>query len=114
MLKTTIAEAIVALDDLLKALNDAYWDVNDINTKDCLFDVITTLHEESNELAKLSIEDHSMPYEPITIGLRAACKKFNLINESADTWFIRTTTAEKVRESLPKVASLISSECLVG
>lgn len=114
MQKTTIADAATALEDLLKALNDAYWDVNHIDQKDCLFDIISILHGESNELAKLSIEDHYMPYEPITIGLRAACKKFSYLNAHIDQWFIRTTTAENIADALPKVAALVSDECLAS
>lgn len=113
MQQTSIAEAILALDELLQALNDAYWEVNNINQKDALFDIVTTLHEETNELAKLSIEDHSMPYEPITAKFRSSCKKMSVVQKNIESWFIRTTTSERVSVALPKAAALISDECLI-
>lgn len=113
MQQTSIAQAIIALDELLQALKDAYWDVNNINQKDALFDLVSTLHDESNELAKLSIEDHSMPYEPITLDFRASCKKMSALQQNLEGWFIRTTTVKKIAVALPNVAALISEDCLI-
>lgn len=114
MRQTSIAEAMIALEELLQALNDAYWEVNNVNQKDALFDIVTTLHEETNELAKLSIEDHSMPYEPITAKFRSSCKKLKVVQINIESWFIRTATSERVAIALPKAAALISEECLIG
>ncbi|WNO11393.1 hypothetical protein [Teredinibacter sp. KSP-S5-2] len=112
MERVIIAKAVTTLEELLGALNNAYWEAINIHQKDTLFDVITSLHEELNELAKLSVEDHDMAYEPITLTFRSCCRKLKYLASKIDEWFPRTSTAEQLEHTVTEAAALISNQCL--
>lgn len=104
----SITSAIKTLSPLLKALEYAYWDASDIALKDRVFDLITRIHIEIDELSKLSVADMEMPYEPITPEFASCCNKLSYFMSNLDTLFPRTVTAAKLTESLPKAASLLN------
>ncbi len=106
MSRTSIADAVVALEELLTALTDAYWDTSELDRKDCIFDLVTSLFAELNELAKLSVEDHSMTYEPITVEFHSSMTNLKHIQNNIDDWFPRSRTAKRLQDSLPSVAKL--------
>lgn len=106
MSRATISDAIHYLEELLKALTNAYWEASDIQRKDCVFNMVTTLFAELNELSKLSIEDHSMTYEPVTGDFHSSLPNIRLIHNSIELWFPRTTTAKNLQSTIPPVIAL--------
>lgn len=112
MERVTIARAVTTLEELLEALNNAYWEANSIGQKDVVFDLISSVHDELNELAKLSVDDHGMSYEPITIQFRRCCSKLKNLSSNTDDWFPRMVTAQKLQSSINEAAKLISEQCL--
>ncbi len=112
MERVTIAKAVTALEEFLETLNHAYWEANNINQKDVLFDLISSIHDELNELAKLSVEDHDMAYEPITSQFSSCCSKFKNLTCKTDDWFPRMSTAKKLEKAINEVTTLISNQCL--
>jgi len=106
MTRTTITDAVCALEELLSALTDAYWDTSEIERKDCIFDLVTTLFGELNELAKLSVEDHSMTYEPVTAAFHASNVNLRYVHSNIDRWFPRRRTAKQLQHCIPAVAKL--------
>ncbi|WP_185236167.1 hypothetical protein [Teredinibacter franksiae] len=106
MSKIAISDAVIALEDLLSALTNAYWETSDIHRKDCVFDLITTIFGELNELAKLSVSDHSMAYEPVTGAFHSSGPNLRRIQNNLDNWFSRSSTAKRLLQSIPPVSSL--------
>ncbi|WP_045859653.1 hypothetical protein [Teredinibacter purpureus] len=106
MNRINIAEAIHSLEELLAALNNAYWETSDIHRKDCMFDLVTTLFGELNELAKLSISDHAMTYEPVTSAFHSSNANLRQIQNNIEKWFPRTTTAKQLQTAIPPVVNL--------
>lgn len=109
MERVTIAQAVTILENLLSALNNAYWDASDIQQKDTVFDVISVLHEELNEMAKLSVEDHYMAYEPITANLKSCTRKFKKLQTNIEEWFPRTSTSDSLELSLSAANGLFTN-----
>ncbi len=109
-MQMTIAEAIHRLEELLSTLDHAYWESSNIERKDTLFDVISIFALELRELAKLSVEDHYLTYEPISTGARNVQLKLQSMHSQLDTWSIRSTTINNLRLQLPQVANALTRE----
>lgn len=109
MTATNITSAIKILHPLLDALEAAYWDTSELIIKDRLFDLVSCVHAELNELAKLSISDLDLPYETITPEFGASCKKLSKIFNEIDKHFPRTKTASELKTALPAAAELIKA-----
>lgn len=108
----SISNAVDNLEELYNALSSAYWDANDVFQKDTVFDILSVITGELNELGKLSIEDHDMTYEPVTTEFPACARKFKQLQNSIDEWFPRTCTAQSLQSSLAKATNLISPKYL--
>lgn len=108
MERITIAEVTRYFDSILQILDNAYWEACHIAEKDVFYDIISTLHLERNELAKLSIEDHYLAYEPITSGFRHSQQKLKKLQSNLPSWVNRATTAEKLEEELPNIIALLN------
>ena len=93
--RTTIATAIHELEELLLALDDAYWEASSIPDKDKFYDLISICHGELNELAKLSVEVHYMAFEPITGQFRKSTVKLKDLHSQLPTKIFHQRTAEK-------------------
>jgi len=106
MSRATISDAIQYLEDLLKALTNAYWETSKTHRKDCVFNMVTTLFAELNELSKLSVEDHSMTYEPVTADFHSSLPNIRLIQNNIEHWFHRTETAKSLQSAIPPVIAL--------
>ncbi|WP_018274451.1 hypothetical protein WKI13_11730 [Teredinibacter turnerae] len=106
MSRVLIADAITHLEDLLQALTNAYWETSEIHRKDCVFDLVTVIYGELNELAKLSYADHEMTYEPITAAFHNSETNLRTIRNNIDTWFPRNATAAQLQRSIPPVNAL--------
>jgi hypothetical protein len=107
MSETTITSAIATLNPLLEALEDAYWDCSEIGTKDRVFDLISCIHSELSELAKLSVNDFSLPYECVTLEFGESCSKIQSLYKDVDRCFHRSATAKKLKASLSDSAGLL-------
>ncbi len=105
----TIKDAIAALEQLNSALENAFWDASDIPLKDQLFALITAVHAEANELAKLSISDLEMPYENITPEFSHCCRSLRELMRDLHVRFPRTQTANQLNDALPAAAKLLKN-----
>ena len=110
MERITIADALRELEELADTLDNAYWDTTQIQHKDILYNLISLLHGELNELAKLSVADHYMGYEPITTPWRNAIGKLKHLQNNLDAWVIRTKTAEGLEKLLPRVIRMLTPQ----
>ena len=110
MERITISYAIETLDELLEALNTAYWDANQIMYKDVVFDLFTTVNSERNELSKLSIEDINMRYEPVTARFLSCFPKCKQVKNKIDEWFPRTPTADRLHIALTNANLLLTGD----
>lgn len=110
--RITVSSALEILEELRNALEAAYWDAGGLQQKDTIFDIVTTTNGELNELAKLSINDYSMGYEPVTGPFQASARKFKQLQLRIDDWFPRTSTADQLHESLSNAEKLISTKYL--
>ncbi len=106
----SITYAIKTLNPLTNALEDAFWDTSELQVKDRIFDLVISIHAELNELAKLSVSDLDLPYEPITREFANCCIKLSVLMDNVDNWFPRTSTAQRLKAALPESASLLK-EC---
>jgi hypothetical protein len=101
----TIATAAHYIDDLLGALDDAYWEASTIEHKDLVYSIISLLQQEKTEIAKLSVQDHGFLYEPITDGFKMLGSKLNYLQNSLNTVVLRGRTA---RGLMPLVANVFT------
>ncbi len=106
MERKTIADAVHHLESVLAVLDNAYWEVAQIPHKDCIYDLIAIVHTELRELAKLSIEDHYMPYEPITTLYRGSTDRFRLLQRHLREWVQRSSTAQQLEGELARLLQL--------
>ena len=110
--RITVSSAREILEELQRALTAAYWDSNELFQKDTLFDVISIINGEVNEISKLSVNDYNMGYEPITQEFPACSRKFKKLQQNIDDWFPRTETADQLLACLSKGVNLISTKRL--
>lgn len=110
MERVTIASAVRNLEGLLQLLDNAYWETSQITCKDFIYDMVSTLHIEINELAKLSVEDHYMAYEPITSDFRNAQYKLKMLHNDLGNWVIRSRTSKLLTDELPQVIALLNPQ----
>lgn len=108
MERVTVADALRELEDLACALDNAYWDTAQIAQKDFFYNLISILHGELNELAKLSVSDHYMAYEPITAPFRNTIGKLRSLHSKLDEWILRTRTAAALEQQLPSVIRMLT------
>ncbi len=106
--RTTVADAVRSFETLLQVLDNAYWEASEIAHKDVIYDIISIMHMEINELAKLSVEDHYMAYEPITTGFRNSQSKLKMLHANLQYWVNRSSTARLLETELPATISLLS------
>lgn len=107
-MSTTIAEAVNTLSELLQTLEDAYWEASTIDRKDRFYDLISAVNRELSELAKLSIQDHHLEYEPVSFEFRRARAKLMDLRKLMDDCVGRASTAAKLEELITDVGNLYS------
>jgi hypothetical protein len=93
---SSIAEAVKVLEELLAGLDEAYWESSSLDSKDFFYDIISATHGELSELAKLSVQDHHLEYESITVEFRAARIKLGKLRKMLDGYVLRTRTANRL------------------
>jgi hypothetical protein len=106
--RITVADAVKSLETLLQALDNAYWEASQIAHKDVIYDIISIIHMETNELAKLSVEDHYMAYEPITAAFRSSQGKLKMLHTNLQNWVNRSSTAQLLEVELPATTLLLN------
>lgn len=108
MERVTIADAVRELEEFSGLLDNAYWDASTVQQKDIFYNLISILLAELNELAKLSVSDHYMAYEPITHQWRGAQSKLRHLQSNIDSWVLRSKTASHLEEHLPQIIRFFS------
>lgn len=116
MSKPTIAHVLNEFMAFIELLDDAYWEANEINHKDFIYDVISMFSQEIAEMNKLSIQDHHYPYEFITEGIRRVVPKISEFESRIEEIVQRTKTLIDMKEVLSNVISIleVQSEGLAG
>lgn len=107
MERTTISDAVRSFENLLQFLDNAYWESSKIEHKDVFYDIISIINRELNELAKLSVADHDMAYEPITASFRNSSRKLKWLQANLQSWACRSTTLNQLETELPYVINLL-------
>ena len=106
MPNASISNAIKTLEELISSLDNAYWEASTIERKDRFYDIISTINVELSELAKLSIQDHDLEYEPITPEFRQANTKLSNLRRLLDDTVYRSKTASKLESDIGGVIAL--------
>lgn len=107
MEKASISDANLQLAELYEWLDHAYWEASTMADKDLFHDLISALHCELAELAKLSIQDHGMDYEPISLEFRRAKPRLQELRKSIDVRISRAATATKLESTLSTLSQLL-------
>ncbi len=108
MAKTCIADSISLLTELLQTLEDAYWEASTLQHKDRFFDVINAVYQEQTELAKLSIQDHDLEYEPISDSFRRCRERLSELRKTLDQSVFRSSTATRLEVLIGDTVALYS------
>lgn len=108
MSKPSIAEAVDNIEHLLAVMDNAYWEASSIEKKDCIYSIVSLLHEEQAELAKLSIQDHGLPYEPVSSAFKRLQPKLNDLRRNLDDIVMRPQTAARLEQLISKVVAMIN------
>lgn len=93
-----ISHIVRILEDLASGLDDAYWQANSMETKDLFYDLVSAVNGELFELAKLSIQDHDLEYEPITTHFRIARGKLSDVRKNMANSVFRAPVAIKLEK----------------
>ena len=108
--RSTISKALHQLEDLIDILDNAYWESSCISHKDHFYDLIKAYQLEISELSKLSVDDHYMAYEPITIQVKNTLAKLKIIQSSIESWVPRFHTADQLSRIMPSILKLLTPE----
>ncbi len=104
----SIADALKTLAELVAGLEDAYWEASSIETKDLFFDLISAANVETSELAKLSIQDHDLEYEPVTLEFKRARARLNDLRKILDERVGRASTVARLEVLISDVVGLVA------
>lgn len=110
MSKPTIAHVLNEFMAFTELLDDAYWEANEIQHKDFIYDIISMFQQEVSEMNKLSIQDHHYPYEFITEGIRRIVSKVSELEENKAEIFQRTKTLIDMKEVLSNVIAILEAQ----
>jgi hypothetical protein len=106
MTNDSIAKAVNILEGLSAGLDEAYWEASTIERKDFFYDIISAVHSELSEIGKLSVLDHDLVYEPITVEFRAARAKLSKLRKMLDEFVLRSATASRLEGLINDAVSL--------
>ena len=109
MSNASIAEINLQLAELHECLEHAYWEASTMADKDLFHDLISALHSELSELGKLSVQDHDLEYEAVSLEFRRARAKLNELRKGSDNRISRAATASKLESILSGLTPLLSS-----
>ncbi len=103
MEKTYISDIIGILEDLGSGLDEAYWQAHSLETKDLFYDLVSAVNGELFELAKLSVQDHDLEYEPITTHFRVARGKLSQVRKNMGECVFRTPVAIRLEKLITEL-----------
>lgn len=106
MSQKTVSDALHVFYELNSALSDAYWETNDINSKDLFFAMKSMLQDELDELQKLSIQDHIYPYEPINPAVTQLSNKLRGLHPEMGSMVYRPKTYQRLDDLIPSACDL--------
>ena len=106
MVPASTSDAIQTLEELIRSLDDAYWEASTMERKDLFYDIISAINVELSELAKLSIQDHHHEYEPVTSEFRIARSKLSNLRKLLDECVLRSRTATRLEAIIGDVVAL--------
>lgn len=106
MTHASIAQAVKILEDLAAGLDVAYWEASTIDRKDFFYDLISAVRSELSEIGKLSVLDHDLGYEPITVDFRTARTKLSKLRQLQDEYVLRSSTAARLETLINDAVSL--------
>lgn len=107
---SSVASAITTLEELNGILDKAYWEASAINAKDAIYDCISCLSKELSELNKLSIQDHDLPYEPVSYEFKSITRRLTIFRKYLDSYIMRSSTIENLDRSISSTLQLINQE----
>lgn len=110
MSKPTIAQVVSEFMAFGELLDDAYWESNNAEHKDFIYDIISMFSQEIVELNKLSIQDHHYPYEFISEGIRRIEPKVHELETQKSNIIQRTKTLIDMREVLSNVIAILEAQ----
>jgi len=99
----TIENASSSLHDLAEILDSAYWEASTIDKKDSVYNIIHIIQAELGELAKLSIQDHHLSYEPVTKEMKHINTRLTQLRKHVDDMVMRESTSVRLTEAIAKV-----------
>ncbi len=103
-----ISDAIEILEELVACLDDAYWEAGTIEDKDRFYNLIYAINRELSELSKLSVQDHNLAYERISLEFTQAKDRLNALKNSVDTQVLRSRTAQHLADCLVSIQQMLS------
>jgi len=106
MANDSIAQAVKVLEELSAGLDEAYWESSSLDRKDFFYDIISAVRSELAEIGKLSVLDHDLVYEPITVEFRAARTKLSKLCRVLDDFVVRSATASRLESLINDAISL--------
>lgn len=105
-----ISSAISVLTELLDTLEHGYWEASNIESKDRFFDLVGATHRELGELAKLSIQDHDLEYEIITLEFRRARRGLGDFKRQIGSHLLRSSTILRLERALNDFETITSED----
>jgi hypothetical protein len=90
--KLSISDSIDIICNLNKVLDDAYWEANNCEEKDHVYNLVNILNTEFIELSKLSVQDHHFDYEVISISQEALKHALTQFQQRLSTQVRRQST----------------------
>lgn len=96
----SIAAAVENIFDLIKILDDAYWEANSCDEKDYVYNLSSILTAEYIELSKMSVQDHHFDYEVISLSQEALKQALNQFQLRVPNQIRRQTTFVKLNALL--------------
>lgn len=106
----TISQASELIWDLLKTLEDCYWEACNCTEKDHIFNLLQILNSEYMELAKISIQDHHYEYEVITTSQEVLQQTLIHFQQASAATVRRHATAMRLRKLLNRLVSNLGSQ----
>lgn len=104
----TIAAAYRHIEELLDVLDNLYWEASSVERKDAVYAVVTLLHDELSELAKLSIDDHGLHYQPVTPGFRTLKARLSHLRSLAEDPQTRPRTGLELEAAVAAVNQMVA------
>lgn len=104
----TISQASELIWDLLKTLENCYWEASSCKEKDQVFNLLQILNAEYMELAKVSIQDHHYEYEVITTSKEMLQQTLIDFQQIAGDTTYRHATEVRLRQLLTDMVSNLS------